>query len=703
MSGPALLLSMSDIARLARVQRPVVTIWRNRSAGSDAPFPRPVTHERGQELFDAADVGSWLTATGRGNNPEAAADAAAHAALDRAVRTGIPAFHSVTALLALRSIIGSPLAPHTRDDLLDSADEHDPDDDLFYREIEQIPAVQLPTLTAYVDALVEAAYSAPAAFERLMADRFKLGLRDLGDTALSTPALRLLAAAVGALAVTQGGDPVLIDVTGGASDAVLAIAQSGTTGRELTVHASRNDSHLARLSRRRLLVHNVPTSTLQPVADDTAGHGRAVYIAQYPTADDQTMTVVDMISAIDDIVMQMSGRQLGVILAPAAVLCDGGLSKEAEELRSAVLRSGRVRAIVRLPAGLVTHRIQQASALWVLGSAHERVELAERWTLVADLTATAITPATIDDLVSDLVASLGDRVTVRAHAFRFARLVFTRTLLARRGSLVAAAPVSDRRHRDGHAAALALRAEELVSAVNTTADAAAHLQLAVTPATPREPAPAAAGGPVTVEQQITARHLRYIPGNRIDPADVIESTVDGDGIRLIGPAEVLGEQPLGGRRIPRLRFAAAYPAGRVTEPGDVVFCTSPRPAAIVDEEGTSVVVFPARILRINPVDPGGLLSDMLAADITAMPPTHRHWRRWPVRQAPHPKGVALADALAAIRAEQRTARLRLAHLDELSALLMDGVAGNAFTVSTTTYPASNITASTNTAPTKGTH
>ena len=56
----ALLMSMSDIAALARVQRPVVSVWRTRAARTNTPFPAPVVRDHGQEFFDASQVGSWL-------------------------------------------------------------------------------------------------------------------------------------------------------------------------------------------------------------------------------------------------------------------------------------------------------------------------------------------------------------------------------------------------------------------------------------------------------------------------------------------------------------------------------------------------------------------------------------------------------------------------------------------------------------------
>ena len=71
------LLSMGDIARLAKVKRPVVSMWRQRQrtrVGSVA-FPEPAVTSPA-ERFRADDVLQWLEDTGRGNNPDAAIDMA---------------------------------------------------------------------------------------------------------------------------------------------------------------------------------------------------------------------------------------------------------------------------------------------------------------------------------------------------------------------------------------------------------------------------------------------------------------------------------------------------------------------------------------------------------------------------------------------------------------------------------------------------
>ena len=676
-TGSALLMTMSDIAALARVKRPVVSVWRTRAAQTDAPFPAPVIRVRGQDFFDAGQIGSWLAETQRGNNPEAAEDAAAFA-IPPHVEQGSDTFPAVTALLTLRSMIGGPLGALSTDDILDAADENDPDDDMLYSEVESAGDARAQ-LAQYVDDLVEAAYSESAAFERLMADRVTLDRQGLGDTALSSSALDLMSRAARALAATQPGDPVIVDVTRSVGDILIAIAKDENAADELSVVTASDDSRLGRLARCRLAVHRIPRKKVD-ILDDGAFTvtGNAVHVAQFPPADDAAMSPVGMLSAIDHIALQMDASQLAVVMAPSSVLSDANLQRDADQVRSGLLRSGRVRAIVRLPAGLVPRKPQQAQTIWLLGDAPARVELVERWTMIADLSAIRLDQTAIDDLVSDFVASLGDLATVRAHAFRFARLVLTRTLLASRDSLVAGAR-NAARPTTSQGGALVVRVDELLG--NLTRDVSPALEskrLRVEPTTPTG-APARS----SVGQLISGRHLRYIPGNRIEAGDITRGDADAAGIRIIGPAEVLGEHPLGLRRIDRLRFVVEYPAARVTEPGDIVFCTSPRPAAIVDTEGTSVVAFPARILRIDPSDPNGLLSEILAADIAALPSTHKQWKKWSVRQTDHRQRGALADALASIRLQQEQARARLAQLDELSSLLMTGITAGSMTLTTT--------------------
>jgi hypothetical protein len=186
---------------------------------------------------------------------------------------------------------------------------------------------------------------------------------------------------------------------------------------------------------------------------------------------------------------------------------------------------------------------------------------------------------------------MGDRATIRAHSFRFARLVQTRLLLASRKSLATAPSRGSAQSPSG--AEAALRVEELVRMLQAERPEQSG-GVAVLPVDP-----GAKAQPVSVQELIAAGALRYIKGNRLEDADL----APGGGTRVLGPAELLDPHTAPPRHLSLMDFAANNPSGRLTEPGDVVFCTSPRPAALVDMEGGAAVVFPARVLRIDAGDP----------------------------------------------------------------------------------------------------
>ena len=171
------------------------------------------------------------------------------------------------------------------------------------------------------------------------------------------------------------------------------------------------------------------------------------------------MDAAQILSAVEQLVLQMDDDQRAVLVAPARVLCDVPLDGAAAGLRSGLLRTGRVRAIVRLPQGLLRAKPREAQACgcWDRPSRKCPLRSGGPWwrTHRADLTEDVS-----QDLVSDIVASMGDRATVRAHSFRFARLVQTRLLLAGRKSLVAVPSRGSARTSGG--AEATLRVEELV-------------------------------------------------------------------------------------------------------------------------------------------------------------------------------------------------------------------------------------------------
>lgn len=683
-------MTLTDVAALARVQRPVVSMWRRRSASSPDPFPAPAGSDRGLELFDGVEVVEWLAATGRGNNPDAAADLAAFARPERirGVRSQAeqPNFDALTSLLALKALMGSPLGVLDIDDLLDAADEHDPDDLFLYSELEVL-GPDLLSMAGFADRLADSAYNEAEAFEGLLANRFRSGLREHADTALTDEALALVSSVVAELAVGLDTDPVFVEATSGGSDVLLGVVKVFSDRAPFTVLAADDGGPAARLVRRRLRVHGVESAAVRTDGDPATG--ALVHVAQYPPPGKGSMDNEAILSAVARISTGMDDGQRAVIIAPAAMLCDALSMTKASELRSSLLRTGRVRAIVRLPQGLVRSKPREAQALWVLGPSYADVGITDRWTMVADLTRQRLSEAVSRDLISDVVASMGDLLTVRAHSFRFARLIRTRTLLAARGALVTArdatAGSTTRRAADD-----AVRVEHLLRLLGAnSADGFPLLTDVVLPAHEHHGLAKA-----TVDQLIVAGNIRYVQGNRLEADDQAQAA---EGARLLGPAELLArDTPL--RRIPLLEFTARFPSGRLTQPGDVVFCTSPKPAAIVDAAGGSVVVFTARVLRIDAGDPSGLLAEVVAADINALPETDKNWRHWYLRRTPDRQRRHLKIALERLQHEQDTIRERLGQVEELASLILDGVAGGSLTL---TDPISPVPP-TPVAPTEGT-
>jgi hypothetical protein len=184
---------------------------------------------------------------------------------------------------------------------------------------------------------------------------------------------------------------------------------------------------------------------------------------------------------------------------------------------------------------------------------------------------------------------------------------------------------------------------------------------------------------LTVGDALRQRRLRMVPGNRA-----------GFDLVKAGTVPVLGIPELTGtpapRRVDRLAFLGGDAAARLTEPGDVVFCTSPRPRAVVDTAGGSAVQYPARVLRIHPVDGEGLSPHVLAHSINAQTERSRAWRTWPVHRLA-PEQVPVVDAaLTALQQETVAVRHRLTELAALHDALIAGTTTGALTLTLTPNP-----------------
>lgn len=639
----SLLLDLAGVARLAGVERPVASMWRTRFATASDPFPAPTHAKTGRPFFDAMSVAQWLVRTAHGNNPDAIADAAASASPAGFDISEPSHVASVDAALALIASTGAQLSGSDNDALGTLAQTADPDDSCLVTEVTAIDTSWI----AWAEMLTDAAYS-PLEASRLLERRHASSRSSAGSAGpLTTEGNALLVTLGEALAV--GRDQELV-VSGSILPTTALDLASRTTEGEISALA--HDE--GRALRRRLLLEGLPL----PATGASPAPPRLIVLRMPST---EARHPSEMLRTLDELALTLRDDDRALVLAPAAVLT-GALGAADELARADVLRSGRVRAVVRLPAGLVASAPREALALWVLGRETGDVPVSERFTAVADLTDATLTVAARADLAADVIASLGSAFDVRAHAFRFARLVRTTSLLAARGALIDAAtraPAARSAHPDLPALLDRARAR-IPGDLPTTAPAEA---------------PATTMASATVEALIAEHHVRVVPGTRLT-SDVYSPT----GLVVVGADDLDRPSIIGARRVDPLVFAQRHPSAKLTQPGDVIFRTSPTAKAWVDTEGASVVAHPARALRIDPADPGGLVSELVAADIDDAHPGPGSWRRWRLRRVSPSDRGPLRAALTELARHRRDLEDRLAALDDYTSLLTAGVVAGAVTL-----------------------
>ncbi len=426
------------------------------------------------------------------------------------------------------------------------------------------------------------------------------------------------------------------------------------------------EASAARLFRRRAAARGLLLAQAPGAINEARA---AVMLAHYPVVGSPHMAPLEMLDAVDKLALSMGDHQYAVVIAPAAVLVDRLRDRVTRQVREHALRTGRLRAALRLPAGLVTQRPRQPLAIWILGPDPTDAPVRDRRVALGHLTSPAPANSEITAIVDDVLASAS--TLAGAHHYTHLVLVRTSTLLASSGSLVP----SRRTHAMSppSPADLALRVAEL-SAERTFPGPLQGMGIATSPK-------ATAPRTTSLTDALAAGVVRVISGNRAG-----FDLVDGGSVPVLGVLELTSNAVSGSRSVDRLAFLGAHVSSRLTEPGDVVFCTAPRPKALVDAEGGSAVQYPARILRVHPVKGEGLSPRVIASAIASQPPESRDWRRWAVPVLPPEQVVPTDQVLAALEAQRRALRQRLADLDTLTDLVTIGVSSHALTLHTTDSP-----------------
>lgn len=649
-------MALADIAALAQVRRAVVSTWRRRPSarGGVVPFPRPVATRQGQELFAMADVVAWLEATGRGNNSDITADALAHAhpLVPMDDETLLVALE---ALLCLKATAGADLGELSPDEIVTVAHEVDPEDDHLVREL-LAAGDNLRDLAGYAERLSDSTWDALSAMTLVRARWTSAVGRS--QPALSATALTLFGQVGAAVALDMEGEVVLHDPLSSDPDLVDAVITH--LGEALAVQVLVTGDDVASRADRRLhwaqgrsVVATAPPSAMPLVITRVPG----------PGASSDSGTVLE---SADDVQLDLDEEQRALIVGPAAVLCDALRDTALDQQRDHFIRLGRLRCALRLPQGLVADGSRMALGLWVLGGERTAIRVESRRLATADLTNENLRPDVISDVTTDVVSSMTD-LSRTTHAFRYARLHLTSALLAGSGPLVAVGTGPDR-----------VRADKGAEQVVNVRRLATELEQGRW----QPPLHGFAVGPgealntpadVSIDEAEQLGLIRIRRGTRMD-VDVPAST---SGVRIIGAQDV--RDPTAPRRgLDPIEVEQAWPRARRTEPGDVIFCTSPRPVAMVDHEGLSFVAYPARAIRCSPAS--GVVPEAVVRAINAQPVHSRRWRAWRIPRMPVDQASAVEEILRRLTADETHTRERLDQLSALAHDLARGVASGALTL-----------------------
>lgn len=650
MNDPA--LTLQDIADIARVQRPVVSAWRTRPtvAGELVPFPHAVTASGRMEYFDRDDVIEWIGRTGRGNNPEFAVDARAAAIPPGAT------FDQLAAMLTLAVLSETTLFGLEASQLLDLADEADPDDEFLFTEIDGI-AGAAATITTYVDALRDLAFGPADAYGRLCNTRVS---RTQFTSRFTSDAVDLMTTMVAAIAARKPeAHPCLLDASAGGSRISLDIAAavSESTGMRLAVNTAAGTDDTAtqsldlRRHKRAGLLRGIPV-----------GDGQQPTIALLPA---HNMSPDAAIDVIDELQLSLEADTAAIVVGPASLLCDVIDDPRVESARDNIVRTGKLRFAARLPRGLWTPAPRQALALWVFGEQVAR-KIEDRTIALADLSQHTLDETTAQELTSDVIGALEN---VSGRAFRYCRIGRTSRLIA---ALELVPPGTKSPAATGPSAAdRVLHIDTLLATLGSS------------PPTPDVTVAAAeqAGQParpstLSLRTLIDSGRFTLISGTRID-----HDTGNAESSAADGSVAVFDPAPTGTpQRFDPIELELRYPQATRTEPGDVVFTHSPQPAARVDENGGNVVAFPARILR--PRAPSHLGPHALARAINRLADGGREWPSWPIPIIDPANAAELDRTLAELTQLETELQIRVQACHQLADQLTDAVAAHAVSMQT---------------------
>ena len=457
-------LTMQQVADLAGVRRAVVSMWRSRYPTTEGGFPAPV--DARSLTFSADAVGEWLTRTGRGNNPDAAVDAALHSSRFATIREHLDA---ASGLLLLQALTGELLADLDAETALDAIlDAQLP---ALLPPRETLAALDDAALVADVDTLAEAGYGGERVLWRLVAAEHARGgafaehSLTVDAAAMFTSLLRAVATAdhhvvlhgQGALALlTQVAADIPADGTSSLGQGTMPL-NAGLSVREKGVEvAPGRASAASRLALRAFAARGIETTGTD------AGDNLHVIVENRADAH-AAITLFEKVRAVSH---DLADRDVALVLAPADLLvgtlgegsnldearrecfnisqAQRAVSRHRQEQRAGLAPDYTLplRYVATLPKGMLRATGRRRLALWALAPNTDDTRPA--FTTYGDHANHALDPGECDALAADVAAACsGDRAT---HAFLRARHRATYNLLDESSLVI---PPGVREPRDG--------------------------------------------------------------------------------------------------------------------------------------------------------------------------------------------------------------------------------------------------------------
>ncbi|MFF0244849.1 hypothetical protein ACWEU6_02735 [Streptosporangium sandarakinum] len=477
------------------------------------------------------------------------------------------------------------------------AERLDPDDEFVLRELKGADHTAV-VLARLAEDLVEAAYTPGGAYERLLELRARLSLTDLTADVVTANLQRLLVQLADPGGRLERQEHITVaDPHARAGDLLTAVVRAADDPSAFKALAAEPDEWLVRLTRRRLLLSGVEEVHLDVQVGAELEERLAdpdLIVTQLPYQAGEKRSRLSTLEGVEAVGDRLGPGRTAVVLGPADALVDALTDIEAARLRSELLRSGIVEAVVNLPGGVNPYRSGYRCALWIL--TRDPIRSARGFVLLADVSAEPLDERVCARLAEDVLIWRAEGHRQDGHDPRYGCVVPVAELDRRfRAPLTPPGPPESRllaRTVTERPALIAQAESELERAARRAredADVHGPLRVGVVRRTGGEPAP------VTVGALIAARRVALVKGHRIDLKHIIP-----DGHHdVLGREEIHDESPIGTRRIDRAVFAA-YRQAAFTEPGDVVYTTAPRFGVLVDHDGLSVVMHPARVLRVIP-------------------------------------------------------------------------------------------------------